>query len=105
MRLGGVTYRLRNLARQGGFPVAAVEGGANTWASAYLGRLVGILLHERAWTAERAHRHAEALGPTLPSTWQSPNFYTLAADLAGAVATLRRRAEEGGALGALAPSA
>lgn len=104
MRLGGVTYRLRNLARQGGFPVAAVEDGANAWATAYLGRLVGILLHERAWTAERAYRHAEALGTTLPSTWQSPDFYTLAADLAGAVATLRRRAEEGGALGALAPS-
>ena len=44
LRLGGQIHRLLALARQGGFPVAALDEGRGGWAAKYLGRLVGVLL-------------------------------------------------------------
>ncbi|MGH7069677.1 MAG: STY4851/ECs_5259 family protein, partial [Acetobacteraceae bacterium] len=104
LRLNGVTHRLLNLARQGGFPLAAIADGATGWAATYLGRLVGVLLGERDATADTAFAHAEALGSMIPVGWRHEELFIVSADLATAVVALRREAETGGLLAGLPPS-
>lgn len=104
LQLNGVTHRLLNLARQGGFPVAAIEDGASGWAAAYLGHLVGVLLAEATPDADVAFGHAQALGGIVPIGWQHDDFFAVSADLALSIVTLRREAEAGGLLAGLPPS-
>ena len=105
LRIGGTTHRLRTLAQQGGFPVAALKEGSSGAPSRFLERLVAALLPETVLQVGPAITYAEALSDTLPHTWQGEHFLLLCADLAVAIVRLREEASRGGALGAAAPSA
>lgn len=96
--INGAHYRLAALARQGGFPVAALEGGGGGWAARYLERLVGLLLAEQDPTLEMADRHALQLSGSIPETWRNEEMRIVSAELALEVVRLRRKAEAGGAI-------
>ncbi len=104
LRLHGALQRLLSLARQGGFPIAAIEGANKGWAASYLEKLVGILLNEKEVNSDSAFLHAEALSPMLPESWRSRDFFVVCADLSLAVIQLRRTAEAEGAISGLSPS-
>lgn len=104
LRLNGITHRLLNLARQGGFPVAAIEDDGSGWVAAYLGHLVGVLLAEAAPDADTAFGHAQALGGIAPAGWQYDDFFAVSADLGLSIVLLRREAEGGGLLAGLPAS-
>ncbi|MFZ5836357.1 MAG: STY4851/ECs_5259 family protein [Pseudomonadota bacterium] len=92
--LNGVNHRLLALARQGGFPVAAIEGDGHNWAAGYLEKLVGHLLARTDIIQEDVIELAKELRGHIPETWQYDDFYALSADLASAVVRLRREAEQ-----------
>lgn len=101
LRLHGATHRLLNLARQGGFPVAALEEDAGGWAACFLERLVGVLLSASDPSIDTAFSHARTLVGLVPAGWQCDDFLAVSADLALAVVLLRREAEAGGAIAGL----
>lgn len=96
--INGAHYRLAALARQGGFPVAALEAGGSGWAARYLERLVGLLLAEQDPSLETADRHALELSGSIPETWRNEQMRIVSAELAIEVVRLRRIAEAGGAI-------
>jgi hypothetical protein len=93
LHLNGTHHRLVAIARQGGFPVAALEGGENGWASRYLQGLVGALLAESDSTTEAADRLAVGHIEEIPLTWRNEEMRAVCAELAVAVTALRREAE------------
>lgn len=103
LRLHGATQRLLHLARQGGFPTAAIEE-ANGWAARYLENLVGVLLDIDAPTADLAFDFAEGLQHVLPDSWRHEDFFLVSADLALAVVRLRAEAQQSGMIGSLPAS-
>ena len=105
LRIGGATYRLRSLAQQGGFPVAAIKDRGAGGPCAFLERLVAALVSEKVIQVGPAFSYAEALYDALPQTWRGEHFYLLCADLAVAIVKLREEAAQGGALGSAVPSA
>jgi hypothetical protein len=98
LRLNGFHLRLSAIARQGGFPVAALEGDNAGWAGRYLERLTGLLLGEPSADLERADAHALAYESMVPPTWRHDGMRTVCAELALQIVLLRREAEEGGAV-------
>lgn len=96
--ISGIHHRLAAIARQGGFPVAALEGGTTGWAARYLKQLVGLLLAETDPTLDSADRHAERLIGSIPEIWRSEEMRIVSAELALEVVRLRRQAEAGGAI-------
>ena len=97
MRINGSHERLIAIAREGGFPVAALEGGGAGWAPRYLGQLVGRLLSESGADQERAEHLALDLEGPVPASWRNQGMRVLCAELALCVVALRREAEAGGA--------
>ncbi|KAB0678452.1 hypothetical protein F6X38_15560 [Aureimonas leprariae] len=94
-------HRLAALARQGGFPIAALEGQGSGWAPRFLERLVGTLLSRPAEDGDAAMQAAndvadELMDSLVPSTWRHTEIRVLAADLALAVLRWRRVAEQNG---------
>ncbi len=98
LRMNGFHLRLSAIARQGGFPVAALEGDNAGWAGRYLERLTGLLLADPDPNLVRADAHALALEEMVPPTWRYDGMRTVCAELALQVVLLRREAEAGGAL-------
>lgn len=96
--INGTHHRLAAIARQGGFPVAALEGGTTGWAARYLKQLVGHLLSEADPSLDAADRHAERLFGSIPELWRSDEMRVVSAELALEVVRLRREAESGGAI-------
>lgn len=99
LRLSNAHHRLVALARQGGFPLAALGnsgGDAKGWAVQYLGRLVGLLLGEPGLDEANALAHAQALAAIIPQTWANPGMIQVCAELAGGIVRLRRDAEAAG---------
>ena len=100
LRLRNTHHRLVALARQGGFPLAALGnsggGDAKGWAAQYLGRLVGLLLSEPILDEAKALAHAQALTGIIPGTWANPGMIQVCAELAGGIVRLRRDAEAAG---------
>ncbi|MAF27735.1 MAG: hypothetical protein CL820_10855 [Croceicoccus sp.] len=84
---------LGTLAREGGFPAAAVESGEGGWASRILTTIVGALLGNVAADAETALTLAEEVRGRLPQTFDDNDFVQLCADLAFSIVTIRREAE------------
>ncbi len=101
LKINGTHHRLAAIARQGGFPVAAIEGNGAGWAPRFLERLVGLLLNESRHTLDVAEHAAEALLPEVPRTWQSTEMRVVSAELALAIVRLRRGAEARGVTGQL----
>lgn len=92
LRINGVRYRLAAIARQGGFPLAAIEGQGSGWAPSFLGRLVGRLLGEFDQTLDVAEELAAGLMELVPETWRNAEIRLVSAELAVEVVRLRREA-------------
>lgn len=84
---------LSSLAREGGFPTAAVDEGGRGWARDVLTAIVAPLLAEPAAGAERAKELAAAQRHRLPQLFRDDEFLALCADLALAIVALRRDAD------------
>ncbi len=96
LRINGTHHRLAAIARQGGFPLAAIEGGGG-WAPGFLERLVGLLLNQRDTSLDTAERIAGSLMDKVPVKWRNPQIRIISAELAAGVVRLRRQAEMEGA--------
>lgn len=83
---------LGSLAREGGFPTAALEDGGG-WALGVLKAVVAPLLAEAAAGEDRARELAALQKPRLPQLFRDDEFVALCADLALAIVTLRREAD------------
>ena len=96
LRINGTHHRLAAIARQGGFPLAAVEGEGSGWAPRFLERLVSFVLAEPEPTLEIADSIASSLMDLVPVTWRNQEIRIVSAELALEVARLRRLAEADG---------
>lgn len=85
---------LSSLARQGGFPTAAVQEGSKGWARTVLCAIVAPLLAEPAAGQERALQLAESQRERLPQLFRDEEFVALCADLALAIVNVRREFDE-----------
>lgn len=88
---GGNREYLSSLAREGGFPTAAVEGGG--WAGDVLKAIVAPLLADPAPDEARAHALARGLEGRLPQVFRDDDFLQLCGDLALVVVAVRREAD------------
>ena len=95
LKLNGMHHRLAAIARQGGFPVAAIERGGG-WAPRFLEALVGHLAALPAPDLDTADPIAERLIGMVPDTWRSREMRVVSAELALEVVRLRRLAEADG---------
>lgn len=93
-KLNGIHHRLAAIARQGGFPVAALEGSG--WASRFLEPLVATLAAMPACNVDEAVAQADRLIGAVPETWRSRELRVAASELAIEVVRLRRLAEADG---------
>ncbi|MEG3147612.1 STY4851/ECs_5259 family protein [Sphingomonas sp. RT2P30] len=98
LRLNGLHLRLSAIARQGGFPVAALQGENAGWAGRFLERLIGFLLAEPDADLSRADAFAAQFEAMVPSSWRDDGMRTVCAELALQIVLLRREAEAGGAI-------
>ena len=99
-KLNGIHHRLAAIARQGGFPIAAID--ADGWAARFLEALVASLAAMPPTDIDGAVAAADNLIGPVPETWRSRELRVVAAELAVEVVRLRRLAEaDGVAAGAL----
>lgn len=96
LRLNGTHHRLAAIARQGGFPVAAIDGAHGGWAAGFLHKLITRLLDHPAPTAAVAEELARDLENAIPELWRHDGILAVSAELAIAIVELRRDAEAGG---------
>lgn len=97
---------LGSLAREGGFPIAAIEQGGRGWARDALAAVVAPLMANPAAGQEEAEAFALAQRERITAKlYQDEEFALLCADLALAVATVRREAEPAAAAAGLPISA
>lgn len=88
-----VRYFLSTLAREGGFPSAALSQDNQGWASAVLASMVSAMLAEDPVTEARALEIARSQRVRMPEIFSDEDFLQLCADLALQIARLRRRAD------------
>ncbi|NEJ95411.1 STY4851/ECs_5259 family protein [Rhizobium ruizarguesonis] len=88
----GMALRLTTLAREGGFPLAAIEN-ESLWPKRYLSTLVGHLMPTSSPSLSQAVVIAEEFDYLVPVTWKSEELIWLSADLALAVVNLRHIAD------------
>lgn len=96
LRINGRHHRLAAIARQGGFPLAALERSRGGWALRYLEALVGSLAAICEPDFETANSIAGRLIEMVPATWQNPSMQFVSVELALEVVRLRRLAEAEG---------
>lgn len=100
IRTDSFRYFLSTLAREGGFPAAALEAGEQSWATAIMRALVATLLADQNPSEGRALELAHSLRSRMPAVFADDDFVQLCADLAMAVVAVRRSADaEAGAAG------
>ena len=97
VHLNGSNYRLVAIARQAGFPIAALADGQSGWAKEYLSGLVGQLLGAAAIREDTAMIIAKNLSSRIPATWYNQQMQAVCAELASVIVKLRQEAEAGGA--------
>lgn len=90
---GSAREYLGSLAREGGFPTAAIEEGGRGWALDVLKAIVAPLLAEPGGDEIRARELAMAQRTRLPQLFRDDEFVALCGDLALAIVTLRREAD------------
>ena len=86
-------YFLSTLAREGGFPTAALQADQQSWASDVMRALVATLLADVNPTERRAFELANSLRSRIPSVFCDDDFIQLCADLAMAIVGVRRGAD------------
>ncbi|MBB3763442.1 STY4851/ECs_5259 family protein [Sphingomicrobium lutaoense] len=84
--------RLANLARHGGFPAAAVAGGA-TWPRRFLESVVGEMLTASETDINTAIQICERNEYLLPSLWRSEEMFAICGELALKIVDLRNFAD------------
>jgi hypothetical protein len=89
----GGRYFLGTLAREGGFPAAAVELGGGNWARDMLRNMVAALMSASAPCTDVALSAGRPLCSRLPATFRDDDFLLLCADLAVEVARVRQESE------------
>jgi hypothetical protein len=93
IQAGSSREYLGSLAREGGFPTAAIEEGGRGWARELLGTIVARLLGDATANEARSLELAEAGRSRLPLLFRDDAFVQLCADLALAIVHLRREAD------------
>lgn len=93
-KLNSTHHRLAAIARQGGFPVAALD--ANGWASRFLEALVATLAAMPETNLDGAVELIDTFIGVVPETWRSRELRVVAGELALEVVRLRRVAEADG---------
>lgn len=83
---------LGTLAREGGFPAAAIRDGGQGWAQRLLERVVAGLMALPEPDEDQALELARQGDVSLPALYRDDEFYHLAADLALAIVRLRQMA-------------
>lgn len=96
LRVNGTQHRLAAIARQGGFPVAALEGSGSGWAKGFLERVVSVLLAQDTCSPDIADTVCEEHLHMVPQTWRSKEVRVVSGELAVQIVRLRRMAEEAG---------
>ncbi|MBX9460709.1 MAG: STY4851/ECs_5259 family protein [Brevundimonas sp.] len=96
LKVNRTHHRLAAIARQGGFPVAAIREGAGGWAATFLQKLVSRLLDLSEPNTDVAEALAEDLEGGVPEIWRCPEIRAVSAELALAIVELRREAESAG---------
>ncbi len=86
-------YFLSTLAREGGFPTAALSHGNESWASAVLAAMVSALLAKEVVSEARALEIARSQLGRMPQIFSDEDFLQLCADLALQITRLRKRAD------------
>jgi len=86
-------YFLSTLAREGGFPTAALSHGNESWASAVLAAMVSAMLAEEVVSEARALEIARSQQGRIPQIFSDEDFLQLCADLALQITRLRKRAD------------
>lgn len=81
------------LAREGGFPAAAMQEGGRGWARDVLEKIVGPLLASADPDTEQAFELATDAQSQMPGLFRDASFLEVCADLALAIVKLRREAE------------
>lgn len=84
---------LASLAREGGFPIAALEAGGRGWARDVLAAIVAPLLADPNSGSMTAEAVARGQRDRLPHLYADDEFALLCADLALAVVEIRREPE------------
>lgn len=97
LRLEYSTEYLASIARQAGFPVAALDSGLGGWAQSYLLFIVGRMLGNGQDSFEDAIEHAIDGEGNVPQTWRGEELRVVCAELAVSVVQFRQYAERGGA--------
>jgi hypothetical protein len=105
LRLDNSTEYLASIARQAGFPIAALDGGTGGWAQNYLLFIVGRMLGNHQIVFEEAIEHALEGEGMVPVSWRGEEIRVVCAELSVAIVELRRRAESGGVSSGLLVSA
>ncbi|RWC27002.1 MAG: hypothetical protein EOS70_30620 [Mesorhizobium sp.] len=96
LRVNGTHHRLAAIARQGGFPVAALEGSGSGWAKGFLERVVSVLLAQDMCSSDIADTVCEEHLHMVPQTWRSKEIRLVSGELAIQIVRLRHMAEEAG---------
>jgi hypothetical protein len=86
-------YFLSTLAREGGFPAAALRTDERSWATNIMSALVATLLADDKPTERRALELANTLRARMPIVFSDDDFVQLCADLALAIVGIRRNAD------------
>lgn len=98
IRQDGSNQRLANLARHGGFPAAAIAGGAS-WPRKFLERVVGEVLGATSPKIETAVEICERNEYLIPASWRGHEMQAICGELALIIAELRTFADREGASG------
>jgi len=96
LRLNGMHRRLAAIARQGGFPVAAIGGAQGGWAANFLQKLIVQLLEHPEPTTAVAEELGREHELAIPGLWRHEEIFAVSAELAIGIVELRREAEAGG---------
>lgn len=86
-------YFLSTLAREGGFPSAALSDGQNSWATGVIARIVAALLSESQVDDDLAFQLARSQLGSIPAVFADDDFLRLCADLAVSIVSVRREAD------------
>ena len=91
--LGGAREFLLTLVLEGGFPTRVLESRENGWLSSHLRRVISRVVTLQAGDQEEAFQISVAAEEGIRATFRNRDFHLLCAELALAIAKLKREAE------------
>jgi hypothetical protein len=91
--LGGDREFLLTLVLEGGFPTRVLESQENGWLSSHLRRVISRVVILQAGDQDEAFQISEAAEEGIRATFRNRDFHLLCAELALAIAKLKREAE------------